>query len=64
MVRNAAVEAENKIRTIKASVQTTSGTHHPKTFMLIFAGNTSTQMADLVIRFKYEERNSMVVETM
>ena len=52
MVRNAAVEAEKKIRTIKAAVQTVSASRHPKTFVVLLVGNPSTQMAGLVSSFQ------------
>ena len=64
MVRNAVVEAEKKIRTIKAAVQPASGRHHPKTFMVMLAVNHSIQMSGLVSSFQYEESNSMVMESM
>ena len=64
MVRNAAVKAEKKIRTIKAAVQPASSILHPKTFMGVLAGNPPTQMAGLGGSFQYEERKSMVAESM
>ena len=64
MVRNAAVEAENKIRTIKAAVQPASGRHHPKTFMVMLAVNHSIKMSGLVSSFQYKESKSMVMESM
>ena len=60
MIRNAAVETEKKIRTIKAAVQPESGSHHPKTFVGMLAGNPSTKMAGLENSFQSEERNSIV----
>ena len=64
MVRNAAVEAANKMRTIKVSVQPASGIINPWTFTGMFGENPSTQMAGLVSSFKYEESNYMVSEEM
>ena len=64
LVRSAAVEAENKIRTIKAAVRPESGSRHPKTFMVMLAVNPSTQMAVLGSRFQSEERNYMVAKSM
>ena len=58
------VEAEKKIITIKSAVQPASGSHHPKTFVGMLAGNPSTQMADLVSIFRSEEINSTVAEEM
>ena len=64
MVRNAGVESEKKIRTIKAAVQPLSGSRHPKTVIIIIAGKPSTQMSGLGSSFQYEEINSMLAETM
>ena len=64
MVINAAVEAENKTRTIKAAVQPASGIQNPRTLMVMLGGNPSTKMAGLVSSFQYEERNSMLEEAM
>ena len=64
MVINAAVEAEKKIRTIKAAVKPASGSRHPKTFMVMLAVNHSIKMSGLVSSFQYEESNSMVMESM
>ena len=64
MVRKAAVEAEKKIRTIKAAAQPVIGSRHPKTFMGMLAENPSTQMASLGSSFQYEESNYMVAEAM
>ena len=64
MVGNAAVEAEKKIRTIKAAVQSSSGGHNPKKFVGMLAENPSTQIAGLGSSFQSEESNSMVAEAM
>ena len=64
LVRNAAVEAEKKTRTIKVLLQQASRSRHTKTFMGMFGGNPSTKMAGLGISFQYEESNSMVAEEM
>ena len=63
-VRNAAVEAEKKIRTIKSAVQPASEICHPKTFMGMLAGNLSTKMSVLGSSFQSEVSNSMIVEAM
>ena len=64
MVRNVAVGVEKKTRTIKAAVQPAIGSHHPKTFMVMLAGNPSTQMSVVFRSFQSEESNSMVAEEM
>ena len=64
MVRNAAVEAGNNIGTIKVSVQPESGIRHPKTFIGMLAGNPSSKMSRLGIRFHFEESNYMIAEAM
>ena len=64
LVRNTAMESEKKIRTIKAAAQTASGSRHLRTFMIMLAGNASTQMSCLVSNFQYEESKSMAVEEM
>ena len=64
LVRDAAVEAEKKIITIKVSMQPASGSRHYKTFVGMLAGNPSTQMAGLGSRFRSEESNYMAAETM
>ena len=64
MVRNAGVESEKKTRTIKAAVQPSSGSRHPKTVIIILAGKSPTQMSGLGSSFQYEEINSMLAETM
>ena len=48
LVRNAALEAEKKIRTIKAAVKPESGISCPKTLTGMLAGNPSTKMVGLV----------------
>ena len=50
-VRNASVDAENKISTIKAVVQPEIGGSHPRTFIVMIGGNPSIQMARLGRRF-------------
>ena len=62
LVRNATEEAENSTRTMAA--QPASGIHHPKKFMGMLGGNPSTQMSSFGSSFQYEERNSMVAESM
>ena len=64
LVRNAEVNAEKKIRTIKAAVQPAGIIRHPKTFMGMLAGNPSTKMDGLGSRFQSEEINSMTAEAM
>ena len=64
LVRNAAVESEKKITTIKEAVQPAIVSRHPRTFMSMLGGNPSTQMASLGSNFKYEEYNSMVAEAL
>ena len=64
LVRNAEVNAEKKIRTIKAAVQPAGIIRHPKTFMGMLAGNPSTQMDGLGSRFQSEKINSMTAEAM
>ena len=64
MVINAAVEAEKNTRTIKAAVQPTSGSLHPKRFMGILPGNPSTNFFGLGSIFQYKERNYMVAKAM
>ena len=59
MVRNAAVEAEKKTKTIKVAVKPVGGSRNPRTLMGMIAGNPSTQMAGLGSSFKYEESNYM-----
>ena len=63
LVRNASVEAENKITTIKAAVQTAGGILNYKTFMSMPGGSPSIKMAGLISSFKYEENNYMSAET-
>ena len=64
LVRNVAVEAEKKTRTIKAAVKPAIGSLHPKIFMGILAGKPSTQMAGLGSSFQYKERKYIVAEAM
>ena len=64
LIINLSVEAEKKIRTIKATVQRASGGRYPKIFMGMLAGNPSTQIYGLGGSFQSEESNSMVVEAM
>ena len=64
LVRNAAVEAENKTRTIKQLLQPASGSRHPRTFMGMLGGDPSEKMAGLVSSFQSKESNYMVAEAM
>ena len=64
LVINAAVEAENKTRTIKAAVQPYIGSCHPKTYVGMLVENPSTKMAGLGSSFQFEESNYMVTEEM
>ena len=64
LVINAAVEAENKTRTIKLAMQSSIGSRHPKTSMGMLAGNPSTKMAGIISSFQSKESNSMVAEVM
>ena len=52
MVINAAAEAENKRRKIKAVVQPKNGNLRPRIFMGILGGNLSIQMYVLGSRFQ------------
>ena len=56
------MDAENNIGTIKAAVQPASGSRHPKTCMVILAGNPSTQISFLGSSFHSEERKYMIAE--
>ena len=64
MLINAAVESENKSRTIKVAVKPVSGSRHPRTLIVMLGGKPSTKMSGLRSRFQYEERNHMVAEVM
>ena len=64
LVRNAAVEAEKKIRKKKVAVQPASGSRHPKTFIGMLGVNPITQMVGLGSIFQYEESSYMVAEAM
>ena len=64
MVRKVAVEAEKKTRKIKVAVQPARGILHPRIFMLMIGGISSTQMDGLVSSFQSEEINSMVAKAM
>ena len=64
LIRNAEVKSEKNTRTIKASVQPSSGILHNKKYIGMLGGNPSTQIAGLGIIFEYEESNSMVSEAM
>ena len=64
LVRNAAVEAENKTRTIKALVQPESRIHHTITLIGMLGGKPSINMAGLGIIFKSMDNNSMVSEAL
>ena len=59
-----AVEAEKKSRTKKITLEPTSGSHHPRTFIGILGGSPSIKMAGLGSNFPYEENKSMAVETL
>ena len=63
MVRNAVAEAENKIRTINATVQPSGCRRRPRKFMGTLGGNISIQMSGVGSIFQYEENNSMVAES-
>ena len=58
------MEAENKIRTIKAAVQPVGGGLHQMTFLSIPGVIPSIKTAGLRSSFQSEENNSMVSETM
>ena len=51
MVRNVKLESEKKVITIKAAVQPTSGSLHPRAFVGMLGRNPSTQMVGLGSRF-------------
>ena len=51
LVINAAMEAEKKIRMIKAVVKPEIGSLHPRKFIDMICGNPSIQMAALGSRF-------------
>ena len=60
MVKNTAVESENKIITIKEAVQPARGSRYSRKFMGMIEGNPSTKMTGLGRRFQYEENKYMV----
>ena len=64
LVINIAVEAEKKIRTIKASVQPAGGSLYHRTFMRMTGGRPSIKTAGLISSFISEMKKSMVAETM
>ena len=64
LVRNASVEAENKITTIKAAVQTAGGILNYKTFMSMPGGSPSIKMAGLSSSLRNVYEASSVSETM
>ena len=64
LVRNASVEAENNIITIKAAVKPIGGGLHHRTFMGMPGGIPSIKMAGLSSIFQYNENNSMIEETL
>ena len=64
LVRNAAVEADKKIITIKSAVQSSGGSLHHKTFVSMPGGSPLIKMAGLISSFKYEEKISVAAETM
>ena len=64
LVRNAEVEAENKVITIKSAVQPAGGCPHHRKFMGMPGGSPSIKMAGLSSRFQYEENNYTLAEKM
>ena len=64
MVRNAAVEAEKKIRTIKVTVQQARRNCHTTTFMGLLGGNLPIKMSGFGSRFQDVDNNSMSVEAL
>ena len=60
LVRNAAVESENKKITIKAEVQPASVICHTSKLTGMLGGNTSTHMAGSRIKFQDGYKNSML----
>ena len=64
LVINAAVEAENNIRTIKAAVQSVGGGPHQSTCVSMHRGGSSMKTAGSIGNFQYEKNNSMLAETM
>ena len=64
LVRNASVEVEKKIRTIKAAVKPAGGSLHHMTFVSMPGGIPSIKTAGLISIFQSEENNSMVAEIM
>ena len=64
MVRNAAMEAKNQMRKIKAELQPSSRNRHPSTLMFILGGNPSIQMARLGIIIQARDNNSMIPEAL
>ena len=51
MVRNLAVEAEDKLGTIEAAAKIASGSHHPRTFVGIIGVNPQYRWLDLAVAF-------------
>ena len=64
LVRNSALEAENKIRTIKSTVQPASECHHPSVFVGMRWRKPLNKMSVLGSIFPYEENNYIVLGTM
>ena len=60
MAINAAAEAEDKIKTIKAAVQPESGGRHSRIFMGMIGLESSIKMDRLGSSFQYEKKNSML----
>ena len=60
LIRNVSVEVEEKIRTIKLSVQPESESRHPVTFLGIIGGTPSIQMDGLDSRFQSRDSNYMM----
>ena len=64
LVRNTAVEAENKIRKIKAAVKPLGGILHHRTFMSMAGGTPTIKTAGLSSIFQDDMNNYMVAEMM
>ena len=62
MVRNTAVEAKNKIITIKAAMQPVIRNRHPRTFMVILGRYHLIQMVVFGSSFQSKGGNYMVAE--
>ena len=64
LVINTVVEEENKIGTIKATVQPASIGRYPSTSIGILVGNPSIQMYILGGRFQFGDKSSMMSEAL